>query len=345
MSALRRDVWALLKATSRSMYLSFQVLPAEVADAMGLGYLLCRAADTLADTRLVPKAGRLKALEAYRAAFDAGPAPKLLLPEDFRRHQADASERELLTRLEDCVALWARFPAPEKQLLREAVSGVVEGMRMDLTLFPGEDESRITALPSAEHLDRYCAHIGGAPGLFWTRLCLLKVPRLRGADAAGLERQGLRLGKGLQMTNILRDMAKDLRIGRCYLPQDELVRAGLSPQALLDPSSLGKLRPVLKRWLAWAGEELGAGAGFIEAMPGFRLRAAAAWPLLLAFKTLALVARAPHLLDLSKEPVRVAQGEVYGMLAGSLWTLPSLPRYRAAVSGLQAELDGALRAL
>lgn len=345
MSALRRDVWALLKATSRSMYLSFQVLPAEVADAMGLGYLLCRAADTLADTRLVPQGERLKALETYRAAFGSGAAPKLALPEDFRRHQADASESELLSRLDDCVALWVRFPASEKELLREVVFGVIEGMRMDLTLFPGEDESRVQALPSAEHLDRYCAHIGGAPGLFWTRLCLLKVPRLRAADAAGLERQGLRLGKGLQMTNILRDAAKDLRIGRCYLPQDELAQAGLTPKDLLDPKSLSPLQPVLKRWLAWAGAELEAGAGFIEAMPGFRLRAAAAWPLLLAFKTLALVARAPHLLDLSKEPVRVAQGEVYGMLAGSLWTLPSIARYRSAAAELKAELDEAVRGL
>jgi len=82
-----------------------------VADAMGLGYLLCRAADTLADTRLVPQGERLKALETYRAAFGSGAAPKLALPEDFRRHQAGASESELLSRLDDCVALWVRFPA------------------------------------------------------------------------------------------------------------------------------------------------------------------------------------------------------------------------------------------
>ena len=34
--------------------------------------------------------------------------------------------------------------------------------------------------------------------------------------------KGIRFGKALQMTNILRDCGKDLRIGRCYLPDDVL---------------------------------------------------------------------------------------------------------------------------
>jgi 15-cis-phytoene synthase len=45
-----------------------------------------------------------------------------------------------------------------------------------------------------------------------------------GADAIPY---AVRLGVALQMTNILRDVAEDLRFGRVYLPQDELAAFGL----------------------------------------------------------------------------------------------------------------------
>src|SRR5690606_9100966 len=38
----------------------------------------------------------------------------------------------------------------------------------------------------------------------------------------------IKLGVALQMTNILRDIAEDLRNGRVYLPQDELAAFGLT---------------------------------------------------------------------------------------------------------------------
>ena len=43
----------LLKATSRSFYLTLRVLPAAVRPQIGLAYLLARTTDTIADTELV----------------------------------------------------------------------------------------------------------------------------------------------------------------------------------------------------------------------------------------------------------------------------------------------------
>ncbi len=56
----------LLKATSRSFYLTLRVLPARVRPQIGLAYLLARTTDTIADTELVPLAQRLDALEKLR---------------------------------------------------------------------------------------------------------------------------------------------------------------------------------------------------------------------------------------------------------------------------------------
>ena len=62
---------AILKSVSRSFYLSLAVLPAAVRPAIGLAYLLARAADTIADTRLIDRHQRITHLRALRAELDA----------------------------------------------------------------------------------------------------------------------------------------------------------------------------------------------------------------------------------------------------------------------------------
>ena len=46
---------ALLRRVSRSFYLSLAVLPPAVRPTIGLAYLLARASDTIADTRLIDR--------------------------------------------------------------------------------------------------------------------------------------------------------------------------------------------------------------------------------------------------------------------------------------------------
>lgn len=325
------------------MYLSLTVLPKGVRDAMGLGYLFCRAADTIADTRLIPIAERAKRLEEFRAAFAGGDADvSAPTAAGLAVHQAHEGERELMRRLGECVSLWQRFPEEERALLRRVVVGVTDGMRMDLELFPAETEDGLRALKTPEELDRYCAYIGGEPGLFWTDLCLLRIPGLKDADRDLLRNWGLSLGKGLQMTNILRDIPQDLRIGRCYLPGPELKKAGLEPEDLLAPAALEKLKPVLSKWTQWALANLEAGAEYVSAMPGMRLKAAAAWPLLLSFKTLIRVNRSADLLRPDRT-IKVPRRHVYRLILGSAWTLSSNARFRKKFEALRSELSSALQ--
>ncbi len=323
------------------MYLSLAVLPKAVRDAMGLGYLFCRAADTIADTRIIPIVERAQRLEEFRAAFETGADIKGATAAGLAVHQANEGERELMRRLGECVKLWKRFPEEERALLRRVVVGVTDGMRMDLELFPAETEKGLRALKTTEELDRYCALIGGEPGLFWTDLCLLRIPQLKDADRDLLRNWGLSLGKGLQMTNILRDIPKDLRIGRCYLPGPELKNAGLNPEDLLDPKSLPKFKPVLSKWTQWALVNLEAGAEYVEAMPGMRLKAAVAWPLLLSFKTLIRVSGSADLLRADRT-VKVPRRHVYRLILGSAWTLSSNTRFRKKFEALRSKLSSVL---
>src|SRR5271170_6156831 len=56
----------LLKATSRSFYLTLRILPARVRPQIGLAYLLARTTDTIAETETVPLAQRREALDKLR---------------------------------------------------------------------------------------------------------------------------------------------------------------------------------------------------------------------------------------------------------------------------------------
>ena len=77
-STNRADLDALLRATSRSFYLTLRVLPRAIRPQIGLAYLLARATDTIADTKIVPVERRLEALRALRARIlgEGGATPR-----------------------------------------------------------------------------------------------------------------------------------------------------------------------------------------------------------------------------------------------------------------------------
>ena len=112
---------------------------------------------------------------------------------------------------------------------------ITDGMLFDLARFPGEDAAGLAALETLEDLDRYTYLVAGCVGEFWTDLHLAHRPRLAGWDAGAMRATGVRFGKALQMTNVLRDVPSDLALGRCYLPARELAALGLTPADVLDP--------------------------------------------------------------------------------------------------------------
>jgi farnesyl-diphosphate farnesyltransferase len=204
-------------------------------------------------------------------------------------------------------------------------------MVMDLATFPGEDEGRLVALQTRADLDRYTYYVAGCVGEFWTEIHMAHRPSLAGWDREAMRRRGVRFGKGLQMTNVLRDLPKDLRIGRCYLPQQELEALSLQPADLLDPTAVVKVKPLLHSLLALTLDHYQEGWAYTMAIPRqeVRMRLACVWPLFIGLKTLALLERSPNLLD-PGVIVKVPRGAVYGMMARSLVMIGSdvaLDRY------------------
>ncbi|MBZ4407497.1 phytoene/squalene synthase family protein [Myxococcus sp. MISCRS1] len=92
---------------------------------------------------------------------------------------------------------------------------LISGMEMDLTKNRYE---------TWEELDLYCYRVAGVVGLMLT-------PVLGCSDVSALQ-PAADLGRGMQLTNILRDVREDLERGRVYLPARELAHFGLSEEDL-----------------------------------------------------------------------------------------------------------------
>lgn len=309
----------ILKRVSRSFFLSLKVLPRSLRLPVGLAYLFARAADTIADTALISRAKRLEYLELFRSEFRGdGPSRIREVKEALTGPQKTVWERELLSRLPECFTLYRILEGGDQERVGRLILTLTQGMIMDLTTFPGEDEGGLQALKTRADLDCYTYYVAGCVGEFWTEIHMAHRPHLHGWDAEAMKRRGIRFGKGLQMTNILRDLSRDLRIGRCYLPQEDLDTLGVSPQELLDPKAIVKVRPLLRDLLALTLDHYEEGWAYTLAIPRLevRMRLSCAWPLLIGLKTLALVEGSENLLD-PRIIVKIPRRAVYAILLRS----------------------------
>jgi phytoene synthase len=114
-------------------------------------------------------------------------------------HVATADE-PLLAR--DVRQLIAKYSLP-LNMLEEIIAGV----EMDLSTL---------RYPTFQELRVYCYRVASAVGLVSVEIFGYRNPRCK--------QYAIELGLALQMTNIIRDVGKDLQDGRIYLPQEDLAR-------------------------------------------------------------------------------------------------------------------------
>src|SRR2546430_15051971 len=124
-------------------------------------------------------------------------------------HAADADEAPLAHDVRSLIDKYSLSTA----MLEEIIAGV----EMDLG---------ISRYATFEELRVYCYRVASAVGLVSIEIFGYRNPRCKA--------YALELGLALQMTNIIRDVGKDLRDGRIYLPQEDLARFNYSEAELQD---------------------------------------------------------------------------------------------------------------
>jgi phytoene synthase len=97
----------------------------------------------------------------------------------------------------------------------EMLEEIIAGVEMDLSIFQ---------YATFQDLRAYCYRVASAVGLVSIEIFGYRNPRCK--------EYALELGLALQMTNIIRDVGKDLQAGRIYLPQEDLAHCNYSETEL-----------------------------------------------------------------------------------------------------------------
>jgi phytoene synthase len=202
-AALRTTIRHKVAAAGTSFYMAMRLLPEPRREAMYAIYAFCREVDDIADEEN-PLPVKQAMLDEWRREIDRIYAGTATLP----------------------LARVLAADAKTFDLKREDFLAIVDGMAMDA--------ERDIRAPSLAELDLYCDRVASAVG----RLSV----RAFGDSSAAADRVAHHLGRALQLTNILRDLAEDAERGRLYLPRDLLVDVGIiatEPDAVLNHPSLG----------------------------------------------------------------------------------------------------------
>jgi 15-cis-phytoene synthase len=126
---------------------------------------------------------------------------------------------------------WLRTPRPNESSFAADVRHLIEkyalppGMLEEI-IAGVEMDLRIKRYQTFEELRVYCYRVASAVGLVSIEIFGYRNPACK--------EYAIQLGLALQMTNIIRDVGKDLRAGRIYLPQEDLARYHYSEQELQD---------------------------------------------------------------------------------------------------------------
>lgn len=314
-------------------------------DPIGLGYLLARAADTIADTSLIPPAQRLDLLLSLRSQVNGAPDEGALsqMAVDVARQQSQSDEKVLLESLGPALAVLSQMSEPDRKAVREIVTTLTKGMEFDLRTFPDESSGNIVALQAFDELDQYTYMVAGCVGEFWTKMTYVHMPGTLKDEPETMLGRGIRFGKALQMTNVLRDCGKDLRIGRCYLPVTMLDRFGLSPRDLLLPTTSLRAKPLMYELVGKALDHFHEAIEYTLAIPAssVRLRLACLWPILIGLETLLLLVHNDNWLDPEKVS-KIRRSDVYRIIAYSVPLVASDRMLRGWMGRLTARIESQL---
>ena len=236
----------IARAAHSNFYYAFFLLPKPKRDGLAALYAFMRLVDDVADEG-ADLAAKQRGLARWRAALDQYITGQEQVFDGNAAMAAPVSAlrgaAEVLPALVDTLR---RYKMPARYL-----HDLISGAEMDLT---------VQVYPTFDRLREYCYRVAGTVGLTCTHVFGF-------SDARALD-LAEKLGLAFQLTNIIRDAHEDYKLGRVYLPEEDLQRYGVSPEDFgRNEATLG-VRELLRfeSERAWQLYEEGSGLlGLIDA--------------------------------------------------------------------------------
>lgn len=212
---------AILQDVSRTFALTIPQLPGALHTVVGNAYLLCRIADTIEDSEVLPTEEKERFYKEFLAIVGDGADAEAFsqqLPPKLTGSTLEA-ERDLICNTPTVMRITRSFSEADQQSLHRCVRIMSDGMEQ---FQEGHFQHGLRDLP---HLDDYCYHVAGVVGEMLCELFCAHSPATA-VNRAELEKRAVSFGQGLQMTNILKDIWDDKTRDVCWLPRETFERHG-----------------------------------------------------------------------------------------------------------------------
>lgn len=318
----------ILPKVSRTFAICIRLLPRRLEHSTLIAYLLCRVADTLEDSAALPaeqKRGLL--LHWQRCLDEQGPAPEPV-QRAFPSPQSD--EARLVSQADRVWREFQALPKPHRDAIRPWVQEMCSGMAEFAGSRPAANAGQLEALATLADLDRYCYYVAGTVGHLLTDLFGLQDRHGSPTRYGRLKALATSFGRGLQLTNIIKDVADDRRRGWSFVPRQLCQSAGLRPEDLQDREHTDRARRVMSALIAKTKVHLSDALAYSTTLPrrqyGIRLFCLTA--LYFAVRTLRLAEHDPRLLD-PEHKVKISRTQVKRTMLMTRLVAPSNTLVRA----------------
>lgn len=185
-----------IRKGSKTFHFASRFIGKDRRNAFYAIYAFCRHTDNLVDDN------------------ERNPRLQELLIRDWKKRFLEAYNRGYSTDpiLNPFVFIMKKYGIPLRYPLE-----LIRGVRMDI---------RKKEYGTFKELRRYCFRVASVVGLM-----LMYVMGIENLQKA--KKYAIKLGIAMQLTNILRDVGEDARMGRVYFPMDELAQFGLAISDIL----------------------------------------------------------------------------------------------------------------
>ncbi len=252
----------LLQGVSRTFALTIPQLPRELAWVVTNAYLLCRIVDTIEDEPALSPARKHDFCQQFIAVVAGETLPERFAAElaPYLSDHAIPAEHELIQNTPYVIGITRTLNSQQQEALQCCVRLMAEGMA------EFQRNSNPGGLRDLIELDRYCYYVAGVVGEMLTRLfCDYSPDSAKHRDA--LMKRAASFGRGLQMTNILKDIWDDKRRGACWLPQDVFTAVGFDLRELAPGCYRDSFGQGLARLIGIAHEHLKDALTYILLIP------------------------------------------------------------------------------
>ncbi len=255
----------VLPRVSRTFAPTIRLLPRGLDLPVTVAYLLCRVADTVEDSSALSIDEKRHLLELYAKIFTKNNNHyRFLFQEQIQKLPSHTEDEKLVHHLPIILNVFDSFSDSMRYYISKWVAEMSLGMRK---YAQSAGKRTFTFLKTMKELDEYTYFVAGTVGYLLTELFSFYSRKITPPVKNKLVSLAESFGKGLQLVNIIRDMAVDLKRGQSYIPDDLLLKYRLTRETIFHKENADRAQQLFNELILNAVQHLDKALDYVLLLP------------------------------------------------------------------------------